>query len=225
MNMKASDMNELCDNTVKTHHVNWSDFLKKLGFLDKNNSFYFWWFFLMDTDLRGRHWNMFHQDDFKVISFMHKILLLHYSSLIKPQWKDLGQICTLFFSVLSKELCSSWSFYEALFHIHKTWFSIFLCWIAVWHTRPTLHTPFNITSICWLFSHTKRLRSCAWCFLSFLKSSTRVIIRSIVERHSTLWRVTMWKLIVTTEIDFQNFLTFLIKVYHLADWLFSDKWC
>ena len=34
MNMKASDVNELCDNTVKTHHVNWSDFLK-LGFLDK----------------------------------------------------------------------------------------------------------------------------------------------------------------------------------------------
>ena len=34
----------LCDNnTVKTHHVNWSDFLRKVGFLDKilikNNSF------------------------------------------------------------------------------------------------------------------------------------------------------------------------------------------
>ena len=37
MTVKASDANKLlCDNnTVKTHHVNWSDFLKKLGFLDK----------------------------------------------------------------------------------------------------------------------------------------------------------------------------------------------
>ena len=39
MTKKASDVNEilLCDNnTVKTHHVNRSDFFfKKLGFLDK----------------------------------------------------------------------------------------------------------------------------------------------------------------------------------------------
>lgn len=169
---------------------------------------------------------MFHQDDFKVISSMHKILLLHYSYLIKPQWKDLGQICTLFFSVLSKELCSSWSFYEALFHIHKTWFSIFLCWIAVWHTRPTLHTPFNITFLSWLFSYIKLSHSSALCRLNSLRASTKVNRgRNIIERRSTLWRVTMWKLIVTTEIDFQNFLTFLIKVYHLADWLFSEKWC
>ena len=48
MTKKALDTNELlCDNnTVKTHYVNQSDFLKKkLGFLDKilskNNSFYF----------------------------------------------------------------------------------------------------------------------------------------------------------------------------------------
>ena len=48
MTKKASDANELlCDNnTVKTHHVNRSDFFKKLGFLDKifskkNYLFYF----------------------------------------------------------------------------------------------------------------------------------------------------------------------------------------
>ena len=47
MTKKALDAKELlCDNnTVKTHHVNWSDFLKILSFLDKifnkNNSFYF----------------------------------------------------------------------------------------------------------------------------------------------------------------------------------------
>ena len=37
MTEKALDANELlCDNnTLKTHHVNRSDFLKKLGFLDK----------------------------------------------------------------------------------------------------------------------------------------------------------------------------------------------
>ena len=37
MTKKALDVNELLcdDNTVKTHHVNWSDFLKKPGFLDK----------------------------------------------------------------------------------------------------------------------------------------------------------------------------------------------
>ena len=37
MTKKASDANELlCENnTVKTHHVNRSDFFKKLGFLDK----------------------------------------------------------------------------------------------------------------------------------------------------------------------------------------------
>ena len=36
MTEKASDVNEMCDNnTVKTHHVNRSDFFKKLGFLDK----------------------------------------------------------------------------------------------------------------------------------------------------------------------------------------------
>ena len=36
MTEKASDVDEMCDNnTVKTHHVNWSDFFKKLGFLDK----------------------------------------------------------------------------------------------------------------------------------------------------------------------------------------------
>ena len=37
MTKKASDANKLlCDNnTVKTHHVNRSDFFKKLGFLDK----------------------------------------------------------------------------------------------------------------------------------------------------------------------------------------------
>ena len=37
MTKKALDANELsCDNnTVKTHYVNRSDFLKKLGFLDK----------------------------------------------------------------------------------------------------------------------------------------------------------------------------------------------
>ena len=37
MTIKASNTNKLlCDNnTVKTHHVNWSDFLRKLGFLDK----------------------------------------------------------------------------------------------------------------------------------------------------------------------------------------------
>ena len=37
MTKKALDANELlCDNnTVKTHHVNRSDFFKKLGFLDK----------------------------------------------------------------------------------------------------------------------------------------------------------------------------------------------
>ena len=37
MTLTASDANELlCDNnTVKTHHDNWSDFLRKLGFLDK----------------------------------------------------------------------------------------------------------------------------------------------------------------------------------------------
>ena len=33
MTVKASDANKLlCDNTVKTHHVNWSDFLKNLAF-------------------------------------------------------------------------------------------------------------------------------------------------------------------------------------------------
>ena len=34
---EASDTNELLrdNNTVKTHHKNWSDFLRKLGFLDK----------------------------------------------------------------------------------------------------------------------------------------------------------------------------------------------
>ena len=47
MTKKALDANKLlCDNnTVKTHHVNWSDFLKILSFLDKifskNNSYYF----------------------------------------------------------------------------------------------------------------------------------------------------------------------------------------
>ena len=37
MTVKASDVNKLlCDNnTVKNHHVNWSDFWKKTGFLDK----------------------------------------------------------------------------------------------------------------------------------------------------------------------------------------------
>ena len=37
MTLTASNANELlCDNnTVKTHHDNWSDFLRKLGFLDK----------------------------------------------------------------------------------------------------------------------------------------------------------------------------------------------
>ena len=37
MTLTASDANELlCDNnTVKTHHDNRSDFLRKLGFLDK----------------------------------------------------------------------------------------------------------------------------------------------------------------------------------------------
>ena len=38
MTKKALDANKLlCDNnTVKTHHVNWSDFfLRKLGFLDE----------------------------------------------------------------------------------------------------------------------------------------------------------------------------------------------
>ena len=36
MTEKASDVDEMCDNnTVKTHHVNWSDFFTKLGFLDK----------------------------------------------------------------------------------------------------------------------------------------------------------------------------------------------
>ena len=37
MTIKASDTNELlCDNdTVTTHHVDRSDFLRKLGFLDK----------------------------------------------------------------------------------------------------------------------------------------------------------------------------------------------
>ena len=41
MNIKASDANKLlCDNnTVETHHVNWSVFLKKLGFLDKKKLF------------------------------------------------------------------------------------------------------------------------------------------------------------------------------------------
>ena len=34
MTKKALDVNELLcdDNTVKTHHVNWSDFLKNLAF-------------------------------------------------------------------------------------------------------------------------------------------------------------------------------------------------
>ena len=50
---------------------------------------------------------MFFQDDFKVISSVHKILLLDWSCLIKPQLKDLGQICSHLFSVLSKELSSS----------------------------------------------------------------------------------------------------------------------
>ena len=37
MTKKALDANKLLwdNNTVKTHHVNWSDFKKKLGFLDK----------------------------------------------------------------------------------------------------------------------------------------------------------------------------------------------
>ena len=36
MNIKASDANELCDNTVKTHFVSRSDyFFIKLGFLAK----------------------------------------------------------------------------------------------------------------------------------------------------------------------------------------------
>ena len=37
MTVKASDVNKsLCENnTVKNHHVNWSDFWKKTGFLDK----------------------------------------------------------------------------------------------------------------------------------------------------------------------------------------------
>ena len=32
MNIKASDVNELCDNTVKTHHVSQSDYFKKTWF-------------------------------------------------------------------------------------------------------------------------------------------------------------------------------------------------
>ena len=37
MTIKDSDMNKLLfdNNTLKTHHDNWSDFLRKLGFLDK----------------------------------------------------------------------------------------------------------------------------------------------------------------------------------------------
>ena len=37
MTKKALDANKLLwdNNTVKTDHVNWSDFKKKLGFLDK----------------------------------------------------------------------------------------------------------------------------------------------------------------------------------------------
>ena len=37
MTIKDSDMNKLLfdNNTVKTHLVSWSDFLRKLGFLDK----------------------------------------------------------------------------------------------------------------------------------------------------------------------------------------------
>ena len=38
MTITASDAKEItiCDsNTVKSHHVNWSDFLRKLGFLVK----------------------------------------------------------------------------------------------------------------------------------------------------------------------------------------------
>ena len=37
MTIKDSAMNKLLfdNNTVKTHLVNWSDFLRKLGFLDK----------------------------------------------------------------------------------------------------------------------------------------------------------------------------------------------
>ena len=40
MTNKVLDVNEILFdiNTVKTHHVNWPDFLKKPGFLDKFSS-------------------------------------------------------------------------------------------------------------------------------------------------------------------------------------------